>query len=221
VLRTVRLALTAWARRAPGWPPPGSDLVGYEVLVKFIRRHGLHRLPGDFVEIGAFLGGGTYKLARLARECGELVWVVDIFDPSFDTTQNLAGFRMCELYQRHLAGRSQECIFYEVNKKNLEYLRVLKSDSKQVKFPTGVRFAFGFIDGNHDPAYVENDFYLVWEKLVPGGAVGFHDYKGDRPQVTAKIEELIRRERLNIAGVVEIPAKWIVLLIKKGHGSES
>jgi hypothetical protein len=124
---------------------------------------------------------------------------------------------MSELYERHLSGKSQEQIFYEVNRKNLAYLRVLKTDSKRVKFPSGARFAFGFIDGNHDPAYVENDFYLVWQRLVPRGVVGFHDYKGDLPQVTAKIEELIRRERASILSVDEIPARWILLLTKKGH----
>jgi hypothetical protein len=161
--------------------------------------------------------GGTYKLARLARKRGKIVWVVDIFDPSFDATQNSAGFRICELYERHLCGKSQEQIFYAVNRKNLAHLRVLKSDSKRVEFPAETRFVFGFIDGNHDPAFVENDFYLVWQRLVPGGVVAFHDYKGDLPQVTGKIEELIQREKPKILSIDEIPSKWILLLTKKGH----
>jgi hypothetical protein len=49
-----------------------------------------------------------------------------------------------------------------------KYSNVLK-DSKKVKFPVDQQFVLGFIDGNHSPEYVVNDFYLVWKHLVPGG----------------------------------------------------
>ena len=39
-----------------------TDFAGYDLLLEYIRRHELQNLPGDIVEIGAFMGGGTRKL---------------------------------------------------------------------------------------------------------------------------------------------------------------
>ena len=41
---------------------PALDFVGYEVLLDFIEERSLHRLEGDLIEIGSFMGGGTAKL---------------------------------------------------------------------------------------------------------------------------------------------------------------
>ena len=45
-------------------PPELTGGEGYEAVIDFIQ--GMHTLdlPGDVVEVGAFCGGGTYKLAR-------------------------------------------------------------------------------------------------------------------------------------------------------------
>ena len=47
-------------------PEAANDFVGYEVLIDFIEERALCELPGDLIEIGAFMGGGTAKLARFA-----------------------------------------------------------------------------------------------------------------------------------------------------------
>ena len=47
------------------------DLAGYEVLIKILEKEGTARLPGDFVEIGSFVGGGTRKLAKYAMRFGK------------------------------------------------------------------------------------------------------------------------------------------------------
>jgi hypothetical protein len=87
-------------------------------------------------------------------------------------------------------------------------------DSKKVSFHKGQKFIFGFIDGNHQPDYVRNDFNLIWGHLVPGGSVGFHDYNFDLPEVTKAIEGLIDEHKDEISGVHEIKDKHILLLIK-------
>ncbi len=73
-----------------GFQPPmkGSDLVGYEVILDFIKRHQLLYVEGDVVEMGTFLGGGAYKLAMFLekKQSSKKLFVIDIFDLNFDWT---------------------------------------------------------------------------------------------------------------------------------------
>ncbi len=190
------------------------DFVGYEVLIDFIQKRKLHRLEGDIIEIGAFMGGGTVKLAKYAQKHGKIVYAVDIFDPSCDKTQDRSGARMCDIYEAFLQGRSQLQV-YQQTTHAFDNILTINMDSKKVSFHKGQKFIFGFIDGNHSPDYVRNDFYLVWRHLVPGGCVGFHDYNFDLPEVTATIDELIKKHRNEISDVHEIKGKHILLLTKK------
>lgn len=189
------------------------DFVGYEVLVDFMEEHALHELEGDIVEIGAFLGGGTVKLARFAARHGRKVFAVDVFDPSRDETRDAGGTRMCDIYQAFLQGRSQKEVYRETTR-GFDNIVTLIQDSKDVRFPGGQRFVFGFIDGNHEPDYVRNDFDVVWRNLVPGGAVGFHDYRFDLPQVTRAIDELIAEHRDDIGEIREIENRHILILTR-------
>ena len=191
-----------------------NDFVGYEVLIDFMKERALHELEGDIVEIGAFLGGGTVKLARFAQKYGKRVFAIDIFDPRCDRTRDLSGTRMCDIYQAFLQGRSQLEVYRETTR-GLDNIVTLDKDSKEVEFPQEQRFIFGFIDGNHQPDYVRNDFYLVWRNLVPGGSVGFHDYDFDLPEVTEAVDGLIGEHKDEISEVHEIKEKHIVLLTKK------
>ena len=192
-----------------------NDFVGYEELVDFMKEKALHGLDGDIIEIGAFMGGGTVKLARYALEHGRKVYAVDIFDPSCDRTEDSSGTRMCDIYEAFLGGRPQ-CELYCETISGFDNIVTIDKDSKEVRFPETQRFVFGFIDGNHQPDYVRNDFYVVWRNLVPGGSVGFHDYRFDLPQVTAAIDALIEEHRDEIGEIREIEDKHIILLTKKG-----
>ena len=81
------------------------------------------------------------------------------------------------------------------------------------------RFIFGFIDGCHQQSYVENDFHVIWPRLVSGGALGFHDYKfDDWPEITKAVEKLIHDHKREIREAYEIEGKYNILsllLIKK------
>lgn len=191
-----------------------NDFVGYEVLVDFMKERALHELEGDIIEIGAFLGGGTAKLARFAQEYGKKVFAIDIFDPRCDSTRDSGGTRMCDIYEAFLQGRSQLEVYRETTR-GFDNIITLDMDSKEVEFPREQRFIFGFIDGNHQPEYVRNDFYLVWRNLVPGGSVGFHDYGFDMPEVTEAVDGLIEEHKDEISEVHEIEDKHILLLNKK------
>lgn len=201
-------------------PPAGAiedvvDLTGYEALVDLIRREKLDQAPGDFLEIGCFLGGGTAKLAKAAAGAGKRVWVVDVFDPAFDATANLAGERMSDLYRRMLRGRTQEEIFRQVTAPWAGLIHVFREDSMKVRLPDNLRFSFAFTDGNHDPQWVKSDFKMVWQRLNPGGWAGFHDYAGDLPDVTTALNAMMTEHQPEIGRVERIKDRWILLVQKR------
>src|SRR5262245_7970547 len=61
-----------------------NDFSGYEALINYIEAVNIGELGGDFLEIGAFMGGGSAKLARCASRYGKSLIVIDLFDPGFD-----------------------------------------------------------------------------------------------------------------------------------------
>jgi predicted O-methyltransferase YrrM len=175
--------------------------VGYEALTEFIQSWGLLSVPGDIVEIGAFCGGGTYKLAKFLQQqkSPKRVYTIDCFDIQVDQTENTDGMRMAQLYEASLKGNSQRQVFDKVTA-GIRNLFVIVGDSKAVVLPAEA-VCFGFIDGNHADDYVVNDFYLVGKKLSPGGVIAFHDYGYDLPGVTAAIDQLCARHSAEIARV--------------------
>ena len=197
---------------------PANDFVGYEVLLNFIKERCLHKLDGDLIEIGSFMGGGTAKLARFARKNHKLVYAIDIFDPAADETATPDGIRMCDIYQAFLKGRSQLEVYRETVR-GLDNVVTIIKDSKEASFPKEQRFIFGFIDGNHRPDYVRNDFSIIWPNLVPGGALGFHDYNTELPEVTRCIDGLMAEHAGEISETHEIRPEHIILLMK-GHTAD-
>ncbi len=213
VKQIVKLLIMQASNRVLGRLPPHTDLVGYENLLDWISEKQIHTLDGDVVEIGSFLGGGTVKLAQYFGNHGKTVYTIDIFDPSFDNTCTPNGISMSSLYLDVLRGKKQQNVFKQVTRKYPNIV-LIKEDSKKAVLPCN-EICFSFIDGCHDPDYVKNDFYLVWNKTVSGGVVGFHDYEGALPQTTSAIDELIESEQDSIALVSRITEKTIILLTKK------
>jgi len=193
-----------------------SDFVGYETLIDYINTNKLYQLTGQFLEIGAFMGGGSAKLAKYGQYHGKKLIVVDVFDPGFDDSKNVSGEQLNALYRRILGNGDQRKIF-DRNTKDQSNIVVYSQDSQEVTFPAGTQLCFSFIDGNHYPHYVRSDFNLAWNATVSGGVVGFHDY-GDRgaselPQVTETVDALIRENQASIAKTHV--TKGIMLLHKK------
>jgi Methyltransferase domain len=188
-------------KRRWGFPPPPvwADSVGYEVLLEEIERHRLDRVDGDVLEIGALLGGGTAKLCGwFARHAGaKRVIAVDVFDPDFDATTTLQGWRMGELYAHLIGDRNQRQVFDDVTR-GCQNLVVVAGDSTAIEVPTN-RLAFAFVDGSHVPADVRSDFDLVWSHLASGGIAAFHDYGGDLPGVTHTLHSCIGKYAEEIA----------------------
>lgn len=195
-----------------------DDFVGYENLVAFMKKRSLQKLPGDIIEIGAFMGGGTAKLAKFARKYGKKVYVIDTFEPGFDQTTSRSGVTACAVYEAFLQGHSMLEV-YQKTTRDFENIVTIKEDSMKVRFDEEQRFIFGFVDGCHQSAYVENDFHIIWPNLVSGGAIGFHDYRyDDWPEVTCAVDRLIDNHRNAIGEVLEIEGKYSIrsaLLIKK------
>jgi PST family polysaccharide transporter len=202
-------------------PPSGTDMSGYDKLLRFVNENNLLNVDGDFVEIGAFLGGGSYKLANFLKrkKCDKKLYSVDVFELSIDQTVSSAGIAMSDLYERRLnrsgKGLSQYEIFTKVTS-GCKNLIVIKGDSKQISIPVR-EIAFGFVDGNHEASYVENDFYLVWNKLSAGGVIAFDDYEHDLPQVTRTIDLLLRKHKEEMAET-RIIDKVIFIKKKNNYG---
>jgi len=195
-----------------------DDFVGYEVLIDFIKQRALHKLEGDIIEIGAYMGRGTAKLAKLAQRYGRKVYAIDVFDPSLDRTMSKSGIKAGDVYEAFLKGRSM-LEAYQESTRGFDNIITIREDSKKLVFPEEQKFIFGFVDGCHQQAYVENDFYVIWPHLVSGGVVGFHDYKfDDWPEVTKAADKLIHKHKREISEVYEIEGKYNILsllLIKK------
>ena len=204
--------LRCWFRFGFFPPPPWSDLTGYRNnILEVIDRNGICHLQGDVVEIGTFLGGGTYYLSRYfgKRAPEKKVIAVDIFNPSVDATVNVMGRRMSDMYAGTLSGRSQRAIFDDVTR-GCGNLLVIAQDSMGLELPTE-RVCFSYIDGNHDPRYVRSDFSLVWCLTIPRGWVAFDDYGEDLPEVTETINRIIGERADEIARVVTVGSKTIFL----------
>lgn len=197
---------------------PPDEFVGYENLIAFIREQALPELEGDIVEIGAYMGGGTVKLAKLAKKYGKKVYVIDIFEPSLDQTVSKSGVTACEVYQAFLGGRSMFEVYQEATR-GFDNIITIRQDSRKVKFGKEQKFIFGFIDGCHQRAYVENDFHLIWPNLVSGGVLGVHDYKyDDWSEVTEAVDGLLAEHKNEISETHEIKGIYdilSILLIKK------
>ena len=175
-------------------PPEWSDSSGYETMLEQMDENGLDKLPGDVIEIGAFLGGGTYTLANFLRRRapGKKLYVADIFQADFDQTPTASGHSMAHLYGKVLAGRDQKQVYLDITK-GCGNVVTLEGDSKGLLLPCE-KVSFAFIDGNHSAEYVRNDFYVVWPKLVKGGVIGFDDYGYDLPPVTDTLNEIMAAE---------------------------
>jgi len=195
-----------------------DDFVGYEVLIDFIKQQALSELEGDIIEIGAYMGRGTAKLAKFARRYGKRVYAIDVFEPSLDKTLSKSGITAGDVYEAFLQGRSMLQAYRE-STRGFDNIVTIREDSQKVSFPKEQRFIFGFIDGCHQQAYVENDFHVIWSHLVSGGVVGLHDYKfADWPEVTKAADKLIQAHKRQISEAYEIEGKYNILsllLIKK------
>jgi len=195
-----------------------EDFVGYEILIDFIEQRTLYELEGDIVEIGAYMGRGTAKLAKFAQRHGKKVYAIDIFDPSLDRTLSRSGIKAGDVYEAFLEGRSM-LEAYQESTQGFDNIVTMREDSRKVSFPKQQRFMFGFIDGCHQQVYVENDFHVIWLHLVSGGALGLHDYEfDDWPEVTKAADKLMNEYKREIGEAYKIEGKYNILslvLIKK------
>ena len=190
-----------------------EEYVGYENLIRFIQDRAIHRLDGDIIEIGAYMGGGTVKLARFASTLHKKVFAIDTFDPAADGTVGRGGVTAGQVYQAFLEGPSMFEVYRDTTR-GCDNIVTIRKDSQQVSFPEEQRFCFGFIDGCHQKAFVESDFSLVWPRLVPGGALGFHDYKfADWPEVTPAVDGIVSAHGDEIAAVEEVAGRSGVLTL--------
>jgi hypothetical protein len=188
-----------------------DDFVGYEILIDFMEQRELHKLEGDMVEIGAYMGRGTAQLAKFAQRYGKKVYAIDVFDAGLDRTLSKGGVKAGDVYEAFLQGRSM-LEAYQESTQGFDNIITIREDSRRVSFPEEQRFTFGFIDGCHQQSYVESDFQLIWPHIVSGGSIGLHDYKfHDWPEVTEAANKLMQEYRKEIGEAYEIEGKYNIL----------
>jgi len=202
---------TVWWEIALGRARLRRDFVGYEYLLSYMDRCRLWSLLGNILEIGAFMGGGTRKLARSALAHGKSVTVIDIFDPTFDHTTNSRGEAMCWIYSSIL-GRSKLRREFDEVTEGLQNILVYESDSSKVTLPREEKFIFSFIDGNHSYEIVTADLRLAWAHTRHGGVVACHDYGGDLPSVTSAIDAFRDKNIVEIAHETVVPNRKLIFL---------
>lgn len=199
----------------PQSSPP--DFVGYENLITYLENKSQHSLAGDLIEIGAFMGGGTVKLAQYAQKYHRKVHVIDIFEPVRDQTVSKSGETACSVYEAFLEGKSMFEVYQQATV-DFDNIVTIRKDSKAVTFDERQRFIFGFIDGCHQESYVNSDFQLIWPHLVSGGILGFHDFEyEDWPEVTIAVKKILTEYETEISSITEITGAYEVksLLIHK------
>lgn len=185
-------------------------------MIDFLREYKVYKIEGDVIEIGCFLGGGTYKLCKFYEKYtpNKTIFAVDIFDPTTDLTTCSSGFTMAQVYSdsmKKIGCKSQKEIFNHTTRK-CKNLRVIIGDSRKVQLSCE-KVSFGFIDGNHSPDYVKNDFNLIWQKLVSGGMIGFDDYNSDLPNVTETIHQIIQKNCMQIRRI-HLVGNHIFIMVK-------
>ena len=212
------ISITDFWSRIPGLRRPPPEFVGYENLIAFITKQNLLQMDGDLIEIGAYMGGGTVKLARLAARHGKRVYVIETFDPDGDTTVSKSEVTAAEVYRAFLKGRSMWEVYRGATRR-IHNITTIIEDSRKVVLDEDVRFVFGFVDGCHQKDCVTSDFHLVWPHVVPGGVLGFHDYKyTDWPEVTEALVDLMDEHRDEIRDTHEIVGSYgisSILLTKR------
>ena len=194
--------------------PYGTDGAGYETMIAFLDRRGTLKLPGDLLEIGARFGGGSLKLSKwlMRRKSEKKLHVFELFGLDWERPQNAEDDLYLPELRRRYAGRTQREIFEEVCAGRLN-LKLWVGDSAKLDAP-GL-LCYGFMDGNHEPAYIENDFSLIWDALAPGGVLAAHDYKGKLPAVTRTLDKLLSAKKSQIAEITTDPKKPFLFVVKK------
>ncbi len=183
------------------------------MMISFMEDRALHDLEGDIIEIGAYMGGGTTKLARFAKRYGKKVYAVDTFDPWLDRTVGRGDVKASEVYHAFLHGRSMLEVYHEATR-GFDNIVTIREDSRKIRFPDGQRFSFGFVDGCHQKSYVENDFGVIWPRLVSGGVIGFHDYEyDDWPEVTTAVDGLVDAFNREIREIHALTGKYGVVCL--------
>ncbi|MFA5360557.1 MAG: class I SAM-dependent methyltransferase [Candidatus Paceibacterota bacterium] len=197
--------------------PPASftDMSGYEFLLDTIIDKKIYQLEGDFVEIGAFIGGGTYKLSKLLEKLKieKKIYVIDTFNLSLDDHTCKQLKETLNLHKKIMKDKKQY-EFYKKVTKNCKNIITLIGDSKKTTLSCE-KVSFAYIDGNHSYDYVKNDFYLIWDKLVSTGIIAFHDYNFDQPGAIRAIHELIGEQSDKILKIWINDLKSTVVIQKK------
>lgn len=188
-------------------------LADYTFVDQMYRRYRLATLPGDLLELGAWLGFGTARMAALARDGGKRVHAVDWFLVDFGNPASVTA----ESAQRYLtlyAGMTQRQVF-DRNTRGLDNVVVHDGDISVLTFAPEQRFVLSVIDAAK--GFDQNRQYvaLAWQHTVPGGVVMVDDYGNpDAPELTAAVDQTLAELAGEIAAVHHKRDRRMVAFVK-------
>jgi predicted O-methyltransferase YrrM len=140
---------------------------------------------GDVVEVGSATGGTTIVLIQAAKKVGKMVYSVDPYPEEMEDVADFYTSGLMAEFQRKFAeniltGEHQNII--QFNDDISECIKDLPQNLSVV-----------FIDGCHEYDFVEKEFNLLWERVVPGGIVFIHDIESSVGQFSCTEEQGLDR----------------------------
>lgn len=126
-------------------------------------------VPGNFLEIGVFLGKTTIFLAEYLRLNGSKRILITI-DPLDEEHNNCKKNKVKDV-RKHFLDHTG----YLTN-----HIHNFNTSEDGVRLVEDNSVAFAFIDGDHTKEGVIRDFYLYFPKMKVGGIMCFDDYKNGK-----------------------------------------
>lgn len=158
-------------------------ILDYDYIIDVIDgKYNILEVDGNFLEVGAFFGVGTGKLADYLKYSHKKIIAVDCFDIKYDDTLRNDGKSMRKLYKTFCDG--DECNKqYDIYRENIsEYnnITTIKKNTrfvgKEMMMVDGLRNAFILLDGSKSSKIFRLDLLKAWETLNFNGVLCIPDY---------------------------------------------
>ncbi|MEU6377765.1 class I SAM-dependent methyltransferase [Streptomyces sp. NPDC046909] len=173
----------------PGWFPPLDQLLfGW-----FLERQEREGMPGDLLELGAYMGKSAILLGRHLRE-GERFTVCDLFGGDAPDGANRAETAKSYASLTRQAFERNYLSFHD------ELPRVIEAPSSVISSEVAAKSCrFVHIDASHLYEHVRDDIGAAREILLPDGVVVLDDFRSEHtPGVSVATWEAVLNRGLRV-----------------------
>lgn len=192
-------------------------LLDYDFLIdEIIRPADLVGKPGIFLEIGAFLGGGTNKLGHFLRSenVNKPLLVIDAFETELrEGVVHEKAMREIDRLQLQSNPRLGQREVFERNVRGLLNVKVFRGHSCEMDFSRFL-IAFAAVESGESDEDLRRNFSVVWSQLISGGIVAFHSHDGDFKKMSRTIDGCLEEISSQVREVVKLEQKWLISVKK-------